>query len=105
MQNNSGEVLIMEINLDNNSNLKIEGYSNVGKNPIQKTTHKDKNNTVEVKSPMMEAMSLLKDIPEVRMDKVALAKQLIADPNYPSQEVLDKVADALLGANSDSYNE
>ena len=95
----------MEINLDNNSNLKIEGYSNVSKNPVQPAKTKDKHTAVEVKSPMMEAMSLLKDIPEVRMDKVALAKKLIADPNYPSDAVLDKVADALLGTNSDNYDE
>lgn len=95
----------MEINLDKNNNniLKVEGYSNTNKEPIQKT--KIKNNAVEIKSPMLEAMSLLKNIPEVRMDKVALAKKLIADPNYPSDAVLDKVADALLGTNSDNYDE
>lgn len=97
----------MEINLDNtnNNNLKIEGYSNVSKNPVQSAKAKHKNNAVEVKSPMLEAMSLLKNIPEIRMDKVALAKKLIADPNYPSEAVLDKVADALLGTNSDNYDE
>lgn len=94
----------MEINLDNNNNnLKIEGFSSISKNPIQKLKIKD--NAVEIKSPMLDAMSLLKDIPEVRMDKVALAKKLIADPNYPNDAVLDKVADALLGANSDNYDE
>ena len=97
----------MEINLDNtnNNNLKIEGYSNISKNPVQPAKTKDKDTTVEVKSPMLEAMSLLKNIPEIRVDKVALAKKLIADPNYPSEAVLDKVADALLGTNSDNYDE
>lgn len=97
----------MEINLENNnnSNLKVEGYLSVNKGSIQPTKAKDKNNAVEIKSPMLEAMSLLKNIPEVRMDKVALAKKLIADPNYPSDAVLDKVADALLGTNSDNYDE
>ena len=98
----------MEINLENNNsnNLKVEGYSSVNKGHIQKpTTKQPENDKVELKSPMLEAMALLKNIPEVRMDKVALAKKLIADPNYPSDAVLDKVADALLGANSDNYDE
>ena len=97
----------MEINLENNNNnhLKVEGYSNVNKGPIQKVKSDDPHNSVEIQSPMLEAMTLLKNIPEVRMDKVALAKKLIADPNYPNDAVLEKVADALLGANSEDYNE
>ena len=33
----------------------------------------------------------------VRPDKVAKAKQLVQDENYPSKEVLEKVADLLAG--------
>ena len=33
--------------------------------------------------------------PEVRADQVARAKALIADPNYPSEKQLDKIANLL----------
>ena len=52
---------------------------------------------VEVKSPMMEAMSLLEKLPDVRAEKIALGQRLIARPDYPNDETLEKVADALLG--------
>ena len=97
----------MEVKLGNTSNdkLKIAEQSRVGKRSVKETNVDIKTAGVEVKSPMLEAMSLLRDIPEVRMDKVALAKKLIADPNYPSPEILDRIADALLGANTDSNDE
>ena len=34
----------------------------------------------------------LRDVPAVRVDKVALAKSLITNPNYPPQELLDRIA-------------
>ena len=52
---------------------------------------------VEVKSPMMEAISLLEKLPDVRAEKIALGRRLIARPDYPNKETLEKVADALLG--------
>ena len=52
---------------------------------------------IEVKSPMMEAMSLLEKLPDVRAEKIALGQRLIARPDYPNDETLEKVADALLG--------
>ena len=97
----------MEVRLDNinNNRLKgidqVDGYKTLG----QKSKDVNKLDGVEIKSPMLETMSLLKSIPEVRMDKVVLARKLIADSHYPDTEVLDKVADALLGANSDNYDE
>lgn len=54
-------------------------------------------NGVEVKSPMMEAMSLLEKLPDVRAEKIALGQRLVARPDYPNDETLEKVADALLG--------
>jgi hypothetical protein len=33
--------------------------------------------------------------PETRVDKVALAKSLINNPNYPPQELLDRIATLL----------
>ena len=37
----------------------------------------------------------LNDVPAVRTDKVALAKSLIKDPDYPPAELLDKVANLM----------
>lgn len=59
-------------------------------------SNKDKNG-IEIKSPMMEAMSLLEHISDVRTEKIALGQKLIARPDYPNDETLEKVADALLG--------
>ena len=46
---------------------------------------------------MMEAMALLEKLPDVRAEKIALGQRLIARPDYPNDETLEKVADALLG--------
>lgn len=63
------------------------------------TDHKKEENRsgIEVKSPMMEAMSLLEKLPDVRAEKIALGQRLVARPDYPNDETLEKVADALLG--------
>ncbi len=37
----------------------------------------------------------LRDVPPARVDKVALAKSLITNPNYPPQELLDRIATLL----------
>ena len=34
--------------------------------------------------------------PDLRADEIERAKRLVADPNYPSDEILDKVAERLL---------
>ena len=34
--------------------------------------------------------------PDVRADEIERAKRLVADPNYPSDEILDEVAERLL---------
>jgi len=44
-----------------------------------------------------ELLAALKQIPEVRADKVARAKELLRDPSYPSDSVLGKVSDILAG--------
>ncbi len=41
----------------------------------------------------------LRTVPEVRTHKVALAKSLITNPNYPPQELLDRIA-ALLAVHN-----
>jgi predicted Zn-dependent peptidase len=42
-------------------------------------------------------LQTLKNLPDVRPEQVARAAKLVADPSYPSDEVLGKVADALAG--------
>lgn len=42
-------------------------------------------------------MKLLHAEPDARPDAVARARALVADPNYPSSEVLKGVAGALIG--------
>ena len=44
-----------------------------------------------------ELLAVLKQIPEVRADKVARAKELLQDSSYPSDSVLGKVSDILAG--------
>ena len=41
----------------------------------------------------------LQNVPASRVDKVALAKTLITNPNYPPQELLDRIA-ALLAVHN-----
>ena len=87
--------------------LKLEGsyrkpleLRDVGQRKVNPSTEVKKESLhkgVEVKSPMMEAMSLLEKLPDVRAEKIALGQRLIARPDYPNDETLEKVADALLG--------
>ena len=42
-------------------------------------------------------MSLLDKLPDIRAEKIALGQRLVARPDYPNDETLGKVADALLG--------
>jgi hypothetical protein len=44
-----------------------------------------------------ELLAVLKQIPEVRADKVARARELLQDSSYPSDSVLTKVSDILAG--------
>ena len=43
--------------------------------------------------------SQLQSLPPARVDKVALAKSLLSNPNYPPQELLDRIA-ALLAVHN-----
>ncbi len=42
-----------------------------------------------------QLLEKLQQLPDVRADKIAAAKALVNDPNYPSPAVLEKVADAI----------
>ena len=64
-----------------------------------------KKEKIEVKSPLAESISILKKMPDIRNNKVELGEKLIANPNYPNEEVLDKIADALLGERIELNNE
>ena len=95
-------------------NLKLEGnydktidLRNVELKKINldsKSEKRETRNGVEVKSPMLEAMSLLEKLPDVRAEKISLGQRLVARSDYPNDETLEKVADALLG-NGDIYDE
>ena len=89
----------MDLKLEGNYGKPLE-LRHVGpKKVVLSTEHKKEENRggVEIKSPMMEAMSLLEQLPDVRAEKIALGQRLIARPDYPNDETLEKVADALLG--------
>lgn len=40
--------------------------------------------------------------PDIRADEIERCKKLVADPNYPSDEILENLADGLL--RSDDFN-
>jgi hypothetical protein len=46
-------------------------------------------------SQSSELLKSVKDLPVVRADRVARARELLSDPNYPSDEVLGRVAGRL----------
>ena len=48
------------------------------------------------KSEVFKAMEAAKSAPDVRIDRVQEAKRKLQDPSYPSQEVIEKVADGIL---------
>jgi len=51
----------------------------------------------DLEAPVHEhLMTELKNMPDVRPDVVELGKKLASDPGYPSEEVLDKLAEILV---------
>jgi hypothetical protein len=49
----------------------------------------------EARAYLAELLWQMRKTPDVRASQIARAKKLIADPRYPSEEVLRKVADLL----------
>lgn len=47
----------------------------------------------------------LRDVPDVRPDKVAQAKHLVGDPEYPPRETIQKIAALLALSNPDNSAE
>jgi len=52
---------------------------------------------MQVNRAIHETAMLSKEDNGIRPEKVALGKKLIGDENYPSEEVLDKVVEEILG--------
>jgi negative regulator of flagellin synthesis FlgM len=48
------------------------------------------------KSEVFKAIEAARAAPDIRLDKVAEVKRKLQDPSYPSQEVIEKVADGVL---------
>ncbi len=51
----------------------------------------------KVSMQVNRAIMLSKEDNGIRPEKVALGKKLVGDENYPSEEVLDKVVEEILG--------
>jgi len=64
-----------------------------GSQDAGRTTEQD---TVEI-SDMARYLSEIKKLPEIRQDKVAAAKQAIADGTYETSEKLDTTVNRLAG--------
>jgi negative regulator of flagellin synthesis FlgM len=48
------------------------------------------------KAEVFKALEAAKTAPDVRMDRVEEVRRKLQDPSYPSQEVIEKAADAIL---------
>jgi len=45
---------------------------------------------------VLKATQAAKSAPDVRIDRVEEMKRKLQDPSYPSQEIIEKVADGIL---------
>jgi negative regulator of flagellin synthesis FlgM len=48
------------------------------------------------KAEVLNALSAAKSSPDVRLDRVEEVKRKLQDPNYPSDEMIEKTADGIL---------
>jgi negative regulator of flagellin synthesis FlgM len=48
------------------------------------------------KAEVFRAMEAAKGSPDVRLDRIEEVKRKLQDPTYPSQEIIEKVADGIL---------
>jgi negative regulator of flagellin synthesis FlgM len=48
------------------------------------------------KAEVFKALESAKTAPDVRVDRVEEMKRKLQDPNYPSQEIIEKTADGIL---------
>jgi hypothetical protein len=49
-------------------------------------------------------LDMVKDMPETRSDVTAIGQKLADDPNYPSEEALDKIANLMVDQSADWMN-
>jgi len=50
------------------------------------------------KAEVLKATEAARSAPDIRMDRVEEMKRKLQDPSYPSQEIIEKVADEVLKA-------
>ncbi len=48
------------------------------------------------KAEVFKATEAARSAPDIRMDRVEEMKRKLQDPSYPSQEIIEKVADGIL---------
>ncbi len=48
------------------------------------------------RAEVFSALEAAKTAPDVRLDKIAEVKRKLQDPSYPSQEIIEKVADEIM---------
>jgi negative regulator of flagellin synthesis FlgM len=48
------------------------------------------------KSEVFKATEAARSAPDVRIDRIEEVKRKLQDPSYPSQEIIEKVADGIL---------
>ena len=83
----------MEVNLNSNQS-RITDYSQSasGRAVTSSTANTDSTMSFERTNSLEET---LRQTSSVRSDKVAQAKALVADPSYPSEDVLSRMSDLL----------
>ena len=48
------------------------------------------------KAEVLKATEAVRTAPDIRMDRVEEMKRKLQDPSYPSEEIIEKVADGIL---------
>lgn len=82
----------MNINPLNNSNYVQQARINGRSKPQDGAVTQDQDSDSLSAETSENVRSALASLPEVRADVVARGRQLAADPNYPSQDIVNKIA-------------
>jgi len=95
------------MNIDPLSNLNNLSLSNARKaspqRPVQaEKTQEAPGSGVSAVDRHQELVKKLADLPEIRPEAVERGKQLVADPEFPSAAVVDRVAELLAELSEDS---
>jgi negative regulator of flagellin synthesis FlgM len=81
--------------LDPTSNVKKTGKPSKAK-PKSDVDSINVSQEARSKAEVFKALESTKTAPDVRVDKVEEMKRKLQDPNYPSQEIIEKTADGIL---------